>query len=133
MLRAKGSGTHYQAERENRMDIKLEDVFKDSCVTAAAYPLYRAEKSEFHGLLRETTGIVVGLTLVPIAPKEPEDLYDILHEELDNTGGDIAILLPGEGLKLGGIYEVKVINVSKDWETGFVDDYDLKIVEHKGT
>lgn len=30
-----------------------------------------------------------------------------------------------------GIYEVIIINVSHDWETGYVDDYDYKLIEIK--
>lgn len=33
-----------------------------------------------------------------------------------------------------GIYEAVVCNVSRDWETGYVDDWDYKLVPfHEGT
>lgn len=30
-----------------------------------------------------------------------------------------------------GIYEVKVVNQSRDWETGYIDDWDYKLVPYK--
>ncbi len=35
------------------------------------------------------------------------------------------------GLKEGELYHLTVVNVSTDWETGYVDDFDLEFVEYK--
>ena len=30
-----------------------------------------------------------------------------------------------------GIYELVTINISRDWETGYVDDYDYKLIPYE--
>lgn len=30
-----------------------------------------------------------------------------------------------------GIYRVIIVNVSTDWETGYIDDYDLKLIPYE--
>lgn len=73
--------------------------------------------------------LITGLTLIPITTNQ--DNYGILEEALDNLGVDAweIIQLPELGLKEGNYYEAVATNISRDWESGHVDDYDIKIVE----
>lgn len=29
----------------------------------------------------------------------------------------------------GAIYSLRIVNISRDWETGYIDDYDLEFIE----
>ena len=54
---------------------------------------------------------------------------NILAEESDAAGAECAL---GSLVNLNqcsdGLYEIVVVNQSRDWETGIVDSYDLKLV-----
>lgn len=63
---------------------------------------------------------VVGFRLVP----EP-DGPDMLLEEYGAVGGECAPIMPQEPLSDGDLVRVRLTNVSRDWETGHVDGYDL--------
>lgn len=49
-------------------------------------------------------------------------MFDEAHEFARNK----SIIFPG--IDEGRLYTVKVTNISRDWESGYVDDYDLEIV-----
>lgn len=38
------------------------------------------------------------------------------------------LIFPDE-IKDGGLYTIQVTNIHKDWESGYVDDWDIEIVE----
>lgn len=75
----------------------------------------------------ENQKIVVGMTL-----QASIEGFDILGEEITNIGSDAHIILPGNGIELGKRYSVTVVNETRDWETGHVEDYDLKLTEVPG-
>jgi hypothetical protein len=54
-----------------------------------------------------------------------EDM-DILFEQFLDNRCDV-----NPNAKNGTLYQLKVTNISTDWETGYVDDYDLEFVEVK--
>ena len=41
-----------------------------------------------------------------------------------------AVIFPKD-INDGALYTVKVVNESRDWETGYIDDYDIKFYEVK--
>lgn len=55
--------------------------------------------------------------------------FNVLEEDVSNLGAEDAV---GQITNLeecpDGIYEVRVCNQSTDWETGYVDGYDLKLI-----
>lgn len=55
--------------------------------------------------------------------------YNYLLEECSMVGTyDCLMNITNLDNVLDGIYEVVVCNVSRDWESGYVDDWDLKLV-----
>ena len=58
--------------------------------------------------------------------------FNILDEDAKGIGADNVISRIINLNKVDdGIYEVITINQSRDWETGYVDDYDYELVEYK--
>lgn len=54
--------------------------------------------------------------------------YNILLEECGMNGAEVIGRILNFNEVNDGIYELIVCNISKDWETGYVDDWDLKLV-----
>lgn len=58
--------------------------------------------------------------------------HNLLEEDCSAIGSDEAI---GSIINLNscedGIYEVISCNEKRDWETGYIDDYDLKLIPYK--
>ena len=55
--------------------------------------------------------------------------YDLLDEEFNNAGPDS---LPINLYEVNdGIYEVILVNGQRDWETGYIDDWETRLVEYK--
>ena len=58
--------------------------------------------------------------------------WNVLKDDVDNIGAEEAILaIENLDHSPDGIYEVVVCNLSRDWETGYVDNYDLKLIPYK--
>lgn len=58
--------------------------------------------------------------------------HNILEEEIECTCPDDAFRsIVNLHECADGIYEIIVCNVSTDWETGYVDSYDLKLIPYK--
>lgn len=57
--------------------------------------------------------------------------YDLIYEEISNIGEVCveSLIVPEGGLKVGSKYKAIVVNESKDWETGLLDDWDVELVE----
>lgn len=59
--------------------------------------------------------------------------YNYIAEEVSNIGSDS--IFESQIVNIfdvkDGIYEVVTNSVSRDWETGMVDDWDYKLVEYK--
>jgi len=53
-----------------------------------------------------------------------------LHEELQQSLDMDCLPLMPSYLEDGCLYQLSVTNMSKDWETGYVDDYDLEFVKY---
>lgn len=59
--------------------------------------------------------------------------FNILKDECDNIGaGDVAQNIVNLHDVPDGIYELVAINVSRDIESGYVDDWDLKLIPFDG-
>ena len=58
--------------------------------------------------------------------------YNVLKEDVSNLDID-SVLMKVINLyeSLDGVYEVVVCNETKDWETGYVEDWDYKLVPYK--
>lgn len=54
------------------------------------------------------------------------DDINVLYEQFIN--GDVLL---NHNEKHGTLFELKITNVSTCWETGYIDDYDLKFIEVK--
>lgn len=54
--------------------------------------------------------------------------HDILDEEFSNIDGDAVMGIVNLAECMDGLYEVVACNESRDWETGYIDSYDLKLV-----
>lgn len=87
-------------------------------------PLYAVERCNETGLTINHE-IVTGLKLVPITNGCS---YDPAADQIENLGQDASFALPTE-LSLDKVYEPRVVNVSRDWESGQVDDWDVMFVE----
>ena len=85
--------------------------------------LYRAERTEEWGMT-EDGKFVAGLVLTPLDTERP----DFIGEELSQIGTDANIILPRGGLTEGAVYRAVCVNEHRDWETGTVDFYDIKLV-----
>ncbi len=54
--------------------------------------------------------------------------YNILTEDCMNIGADeVMSRIINLSDVLDGVYRVDICNVSKDWETGNIEDYDFKL------
>lgn len=53
-------------------------------------------------------------------------LYDAIGD-VDNDWMPIGI----ESVEHGKLYRLEICNASRDWETGIIDDWDIKLVEFK--
>ena len=55
--------------------------------------------------------------------------YNILYEDAQNMGMDeVAKHLTGLNTLRDGIYKVVICNAKPDWETGYVEEYDYRLV-----
>lgn len=86
-------------------------------------PRYKAVASGGGFGISEDGIVHSGICLEPI--QNDEDGYDPLQDMIENLREESPILLPDDGLILGHIYEPRCINVSRDWESGIVDDWDI--------
>ncbi len=92
-------------------------------------PTYRAQKSQGCFGIDDDNNLHTGLTLTTFHPKEFLQENDLLGEEITNIGAEAHIILPDGGLIEGHIYEASAINISTDWETGVIDDYDIELID----
>lgn len=62
---------------------------------------------------------------------QSETTFDILHEDSDAIGiHDALSQIININYVQDGKYKLIAVNQSRDWETGHIDDYDLKLVPH---
>jgi len=54
--------------------------------------------------------------------------YNLLLEECGMSGAECVSRILNFNEVNDGVYELIVCNISKDWETGYVDDCDLKLI-----
>ncbi len=57
---------------------------------------------------------------------------DWFNEELNMLGGELWERILDLDLIEDGLYILQACNFSKDYETGVIDDYDLKLVPYEG-
>lgn len=60
--------------------------------------------------------------------------YNLLNDHLDNLGDEAtsSIFLPNEGLIAGQLYTPAVTNISRDWESGVIDAWDIALIPYAG-
>lgn len=58
--------------------------------------------------------------------------YDALEEEWASIGCDMEPIIGIESA-VDGLYEIKMVNASVDYETGYVDSYDLQMFPYQPT
>ena len=63
--------------------------------------------------------------------------FDVLKSKstlrVDDFIGDISEILPINFFDVDdGLYELTVVNESRDWETGIVDDWDVQLIPIEG-
>lgn len=56
------------------------------------------------------------------------ELCQWINDDIANAGVESIVC---KTFKEGALYRLEMTNMSKDWETGYVDDYDLEFVEIK--
>lgn len=91
-------------------------------------PLYRAQRAQTGFGIGEDNQLYTGLTLALVDPENFQGC-DLIEEEINNVGAEAHIILPEHGLVEGHIYEGIVVNLQTDWETGIVDDWDVKLID----
>lgn len=109
----------------------LEDLLGsplDKAQKALPNPRYRAQRSQGGFGIGEDNQLYTGLTLALI---DPDDFQgsDLIEEEINNVGAEAHIILPDGGLIEGHIYEGIVVNLQRDWESGIVEDWDVKLID----
>lgn len=84
---------------------------------------YRCQKPEFCKFgLTDDGEIIVGLVLAPYCVIQ----HDFVAEDVSNVGAEASLIIP-DGLEEGMILEAFVVNESTDWETGYIDDWDVEL------
>lgn len=59
--------------------------------------------------------------------------HDFLTDEVYNTGSQETIFkITNLNECEDGLYEVCIINETRDWETGFTDDWEFKLIPYTG-
>ncbi len=86
--------------------------------------VYKAVKTNDFGL-HEDGVLVTGLML----KRHSMDGYSVLDDQLETLGSEAIVHLPKDGLIEGRLYESRAVNLSHDWETGYVDDWEVGIFE----
>lgn len=109
------------------MNLSLDDLilFREP-QQEAEHPKYVAVKCMIPAV-NENGDIVFGLTLQQI---NEDKCLDALKEEIDAVGDCEHIILPDEIIE-GKVYTIRYINKTVDWETGYLDGYDIEIIEDK--
>ena len=101
-------------------------------LTIKDFAIYKAVRSEQVFGLSEDSTIVFGACLEPYLMTG----HCVLAEILEGVGGclvDCTITMPEGGLIVGRFYKAIAINISHDWESGVVDDYEVGFEEVKLT
>lgn len=65
--------------------------------------------------------IISGLALVHYASTD----FDFVGEDISNLGAEASFIIP-ETLIEGGVYRANMTNLSRDWETGHVEDWSVE-------
>ncbi|KJZ17374.1 hypothetical protein TW86_03715 [Halomonas sp. S2151] len=104
--------------------VKLLETISDERHDGNGPVVYECLPTETFGV-RDDSSLITGLVLEPLVVMG----YDCLSESLSELGVDAQVEMPEGGLKEGSLYIPTVINVSRDWESGVVDDWDVGLVE----
>lgn len=103
---------------------KLRDLLKPDPSAEDPVVVVRLKRSSWY----DHNGFYMKTSLTFLKRKCVGDNW--VYEDLRNADADWAfetLVLPPHD----GIYQVLMTNVSTDWETGYVDDYDLTLVPYK--
>lgn len=93
--------------------------------------IYRCRKCQFIGSRGE---IVERVTFTPLKKKSCPgcDQCEYLHSEAREFIGNYAFGLGGIAIPVDAqdqqLYRLEITNMSRDWETGIIDDWDLEMV-----
>lgn len=84
---------------------------------------YRCERAEGKNYGINDDGVIItGLALVPYL----STLFDYVEDDVSNLGSDASLIIPDEVVE-GVIYEAFMVNMSRDWESGHVEDWDIEL------
>lgn len=87
--------------------------------------IYKAVKGDNYGV-SENGEVYVGLKL----EYQPESVgYDPLKEQIECIGNEGSIIMP-DGIEEGKLYIVKICNISRDYESGVIDDWDVSLKKY---
>lgn len=69
---------------------------------------------------------------INVLRRKSKDAFDILEEDASSVGADMTIdrIINFNECK-DGIYQVITCNEHRDWETGYIDDYDFKLIKYE--
>ena len=85
---------------------------------------YRCElPSEPVFALTDDNLITTGLTLVSYYVEG----FDFVDNDICDIGVEASIVIP-DGLAAGEVYEAVITNIGRDWESGWIDSYDIEFV-----
>jgi len=102
--------------------LKIEDFGKASEPDEGRV-IYRAVCDTGYGL-SENNEIYVGLKL----EAHIIEGHDPLKDQIDSIGSE-GIIHFDKPLEEGKFYTPVVVNISRDWETGYIDDWEISIRE----
>lgn len=91
-------------------------------------PLYRAQRAQTGFGIGEDNQLYTGLTLALVDPENFQGC-DLIEEEINNVGAEAHFLLPEDGLIEGHLYEAIAVNLQRDWESGIIDGWDVKLID----
>lgn len=57
--------------------------------------------------------------------------WDGLEDMHDNIGGEYDLIINLDEVSHNELYYVKAVDLSQDWETGLIDDWNLKLLPYK--
>ena len=83
---------------------------------------YRCERPSGANFGISDDGVIIsGLALVHYVSTE----FDFVDEDVSNLGAEASFII-SEALVEGGVYRATMTNLSRDWETGHVEDWSVQ-------
>lgn len=103
----------------------MTDIFKEHALETESVKnevFYRCERPTGANFgMSDNNQIISGLALVPYCDTQ----FDFVAEDVMNVGAEASFLIP-DTLIDGGVYRATMTNISRDWETGHVEDWSVQ-------